>query len=145
MTIRRSFHVLWAWIRRRPGAALGLYWVAAFTITHIPPLRPYNPDALPRLIPLDKIVHVGGFAILAWLLMNLLTRRIGTIWSILLTVLLCAIYGVVDELTQPLFNRTADIWDWVADMAGCGVGLAFFLFGSRVEARMTSETRTRRP
>jgi VanZ family protein len=34
-----------------------------------------------------------------------------------------AAFGAVDEITQPLFGRTADVLDWAADCAGIAVGL----------------------
>lgn len=129
--MRRRLHAFFLWLHRRPWSALAVYWLTAFVVTHIPPLRLRNPDAPPRLIPLDKIVHFGGFLALSWLLMNLLSRRLGVAWSILLTVLICALYGAFDELTQPPFDRTADVWDWIADMAGCGAGLLAWAISAR--------------
>ncbi len=37
---------------------------------------------------------------------------------------LLAVWGFVDELTQPLFGRLADANDWVYDLIGGGIGLA---------------------
>jgi VanZ family protein len=34
-----------------------------------------------------------------------------------------AAFGAVDEITQPLFGRTADVFDWAADCAGIAVGI----------------------
>ena len=33
-----------------------------------------------------------------------------------------SLIGVADELTQPLWDRTCDPWDWAADTAGAAVG-----------------------
>lgn len=42
-------------------------------------------------------------------------------WPILLAVL--GAYGALDELTQPLFFRDAEVLDWLADVAGGALGL----------------------
>ncbi len=42
-------------------------------------------------------------------------------WLGLLAVL--GAYGALDELTQPLFLRDAEVLDWVADLAGAALGL----------------------
>ena len=37
-----------------------------------------------------------------------------------------ALYGVIDEVTQPMVGRTMDGVDWLADIAGAATGLALF-------------------
>ena len=115
-------------LRRRSTTILVAYWLCALVATHVPPLREHDPDELPGL-PWDKLVHFTGYATLAWLLMNALTarRRLGA--SILLTVACVAGYGVLDELTQPPFGRTADVWDYYADLLGLGLGLGLWMSG----------------
>jgi VanZ family protein len=41
----------------------------------------------------------------------------------------------VDEVTQPLFGRLADVNDWVYDLIGGGIGLAAGFAASRWLAR----------
>ena len=41
--------------------------------------------------------------------------------------LVAALYGVMDELSQPPVGRTADPVDWVADMLGATTGFLVFL------------------
>lgn len=131
---RRAMAYVVDLLRRRPWLALGVYWVMAFVVTHLPPIfeKDDTPGFEPPIGP-DKVVHFFGFAALAFLLMNTL-RRLSTPVAVGLTLLLCAIYGVFDELTQPPFARTADPWDWVADMVGAIVGITFFL---RVRLRLS--------
>jgi hypothetical protein len=33
------------------------------------------------------------------------------------------VFGGIDELTQPWFDRSAEWLDWLADVAGIGLGL----------------------
>ena len=42
-------------------------------------------------------------------------------WLSLLAIL--ATYAALDELTQPLFARDAELFDWLADRAGAALGL----------------------
>ena len=118
-------------LRRRPTTTLVAYWLCALLVTHVPPLRAHDPDQPPGL-PWDKLVHFTGYATLAWLLMNALTarRRLGL--SLLLTIGCVAVYGVVDELTQPPFGRTADVWDYAADLLGLAFGLGAWMSGLRL-------------
>jgi VanZ family protein len=37
-----------------------------------------------------------------------------------------AAYGGLDELTQPLTNRTCDPWDFAADVVGAALGLFLY-------------------
>ena len=113
------------WTMRRPGLALLLYWPLAAAATHVPPLR-RRTSTEPPLVPIDKIAHFAGFALLSWLLVHLLTQRMSARLAVLVTALVLAAYGALDELTQPPFQRSADPWDFIADMVGCftGIGLA---------------------
>ena len=71
----------------------------------------------------DKLVHFIAFAALAFPLAR--TGRLG-----LLPVFIGAsAFGAIIELIQPIFNRSADLNDWVADtlgaLIGIGLGLAY--------------------
>ena len=108
-------------IHRRPGLILAVYWPIIFVGTHLPRFGPLRGE--PRRYPYDKLAHFACYAILAWLLMLLLLRRVRLTTAILSTCLLVAAYGVVDELTQPIIGRTADLWDYVANLAGIAMGV----------------------
>lgn len=113
-------------VDRRPGRALLLYWPIAFIGTHFPRfVTPRQPP--PYRLPLDKIGHFVGYAVLAWLLMLVLLRFVRLPAAIILTILIIAAYGALDELTQPYVNRSADIWDYSANLVGCGLGIAVAL------------------
>jgi VanZ family protein len=95
-------------------------FIAAFTATHRPPSD--EPHGF-RIN--DKVLHATGFALLT----------VATVWRfggssrgrhtmrIPMIIAFLAAYGAIDELTQPPFARTADVWDWTADLVGIPVGL----------------------
>jgi VanZ family protein len=57
---------------------------------------------------------------------RLMARHLVWAWIVL------AIYGVVEEMTQPPVGRVASIWDWIADVCGAGLGLLAFVLFRRV-------------
>ena len=74
----------------------------------------------------DKVVHLIAFAALAFPLA--LTGRIG-----LLPVFIGAsAYGGIIEVLQPSFGRSADMQDWIADIAGVALGMMLGLFYRRL-------------
>ncbi|MEM6314676.1 MAG: VanZ family protein, partial [Planctomycetota bacterium] len=94
---------------------VGGLWVAMFVVTHVPSFHTGDPET--GRMGFDKIAHFLGFALLACML------RVMLWWRVVVIVGVLAVYGVVDELTQPIVGRTADPVDWVADMLGVGFGL----------------------
>ncbi len=102
------------WLRR----LLVLTWVGALVATHLPAER------LPEFHTSDKILHTVGYAVLAavfW--MTLLAhgspfgRRVLIVGGVL------ALYGALDEITQPLVNRYAAVDDWCFDVIGVAIAL----------------------
>lgn len=74
----------------------------------------------------DKLIHFIAFAALAFPLAR--TGRIG-----LLPVFIGAsVFGAIIELIQPSFNRSADIYDWVADTVGVVLGITLGLLYRRL-------------
>jgi len=96
------------------------YWLALFVATHIP-----RHDVIP-IAGIDKLIHALAYAGLAFLLAAVASLFGRFSWrGYLMLFLLIAGYGVVDEAVQTLMpGRTADVLDWLADMAGCLVGLS---------------------
>jgi VanZ family protein len=105
-----------------------LYWVAAAIATHLP--RGSVPKDAFRLP--DWLLHGGTFFVLgaltAWVVLGgfgarSLDRRFAirrlAIWCVIL-----AAYAAIDEITQPLVGRTAELSDWAADLLGASLGLA---------------------
>ena len=74
----------------------------------------------------DKIVHLIAFAALAFPLAR--TGRIG-----LVPVFVGAsVFGGLIELIQPSFGRSTDMQDWIADIAGVGLGIILALLYRRL-------------
>jgi VanZ family protein len=103
----------------------GLYWLAIFALTHSPVVP--TPPLPVRAI--DKIAHLGVFAILAFLLCAAGTTLRHSPRRVVATVIvIVAAYGAFDELTQQLVpDRFSDFHDWIADMLGAGVGITAFI------------------
>jgi len=107
-----------------------VFWVAFFAATHTPkPERLHLPTA-----HLDKVIHFAGYAALATLCATHArsagrprNRRWFITWIVIL-----AVYAAFDEITQPLVNRSASVFDWLADMLGV---LAAFLIIRTRDAR----------
>ncbi|MBS0265781.1 MAG: VanZ family protein [Planctomycetes bacterium] len=98
----------------------GIYWLAMFIATHIPkvPQELVMPGG-------DKGMHFTAYAVLALILT---TRQFwGAHWkwrTAAQIIVVVAVYGIVDELTQIPVGRHADVWDWLADVSGALFGLA---------------------
>ena len=99
---------------------LACYWLALFLGTHTPQPRL---ERLPKYS--DKLLHFGAYAGLAFLIgLWCMTRRRPNSWSMRGIFLFTAGYAAADELLQIPVGRTCSIWDFVADLLGCAVGLA---------------------
>ena len=74
----------------------------------------------------DKLVHLIAFAALAFPLAR--TGRIG-----LIPVFVGAsVFGGIIEVLQPSFKRSANLQDWIADIAGVALGIALALLYRRL-------------
>jgi VanZ family protein len=109
----------WLW-----QIALVCYWLALYTVTHIPMQRPELQGG-----KTDKLVHLAAFAVLGALLAitwqlsagRLTTRSFFWVWFTV------TLYAAFEELTQPLVGRTCSVWDWLADTLGAALGTALGL------------------
>ena len=111
--------------------ALVCYWLIAFAGTHIP----IPAGVIPRGGG-DKVLHFGGYTILASLLMGLRASRGPFGWrSVFVRWAVLALYGAFDEVTQRLVGRHADVADWCADLLGSLCGLLLVVLLVRVCSR----------
>jgi VanZ like family len=94
------------WIR----IAFGLAVVVQCWTLYVP-----RPPSVESGLPLDKVVHLGLFALVTWL-----GLKAGWRWVIPLMVAQAA----ASELIQLLFlpNRGGDWWDFTADLLGIALG-----------------------
>ncbi len=85
------------------------------------PMPQIDTSATVNIPHADKIVHFGLFFLFSLFAYSWLRgkKRGHGFWNILTVLLLVAIYGGGIEWVQgKFFQRTADIWDWLADMLG---------------------------
>lgn len=107
------------------AAWLAAYWLALLAATHVPW------RAARRIEHADKVGHFIAYAILAALLYatgRLVFRR--SAWLLVGIYLLCAVYATIDEWLQTFVpRRTADVYDWCADLAGaaCALGICVLI------------------
>lgn len=107
-----------------------LYWlpvillaVAIFIQSSLP-----APEMVPRFYLSDKLLHVSVYAILAALCYRGLRRASPMkdrpiLLLILMAIIMAALYGASDEWHQSfVISRTADIFDFFADVIGSGMG-----------------------
>lgn len=91
---------------------------------------PSTPDGVPGIPGLDKLVHAGVFLLPALLgvLAGLGPWRLGIV---------LAAHAVVSELVQHLLlpQRSGDVLDVLADLAGVAAGLALGLVLHRLQSR----------
>ncbi|MBI3579591.1 MAG: VanZ family protein [Ignavibacteriales bacterium] len=96
-------------------------------------------------IQLDKVVHIGLFFVLCWLVRRALFYqdqiKLFKNYPGLMALLFTAFYGLADEFHQKFVpGRTSDIYDVVADTAGALLYLLiFWLFSRRKAAARQSE------
>jgi VanZ family protein len=96
----------------------GGYWLGIFTLTHLPP------RTVGRVTVPDTVQHMAAYGVLAILLFATFRVTGWTFRQTLIAVLgLAMVYGAIDELTQPLVGRSAEMADWLADVGGALMGL----------------------
>jgi len=118
-------------LRLAAASLLALYWAAMFLGTHLP--QGVGPGSQVS----DKLLHFGAYAGLAFLLAAALSCFRARLGSFLFALLIAALYGVFDELTQmPVPGRQADVHDWVADVLGAGVGVLAFVIAAAGVTRL---------
>ena len=98
------------------------YWLTMLIATHIP-----TPEmVIGGAMEFDKLLHAGAYFVLATVLF-ITARRLGSsnrLRTGLLIVFGVITYGAIDELTQPYFNRSCDLSDWIADSIGVLIAFA---------------------
>jgi VanZ family protein len=119
MTAPAPFSAGWVrWYRR----ALPAYWIFLFCLTHFPGLQVDVPIRAP-----DKIAHVGAFGLLAflfWRFAQTVRHPLSARFAFTAAFALVA-FAAVDEYLQQFVGRGTDLVDWLCDVAGIVVVLAF--------------------
>ncbi len=102
-----------------------IYCIVIFVQSSFP-----SPEYLPGFELADKLMHLGGYALLGGLVIRALKRE-NTGFNkgslIVLAVFVSTLYGLSDEIYQSFVSeRTGDIMDVAADAAGSCIGAIFF-------------------
>ena len=106
-----------------------LYWVLLVLLLHWPlNLKPPH-----HWLSADKFVHVALYGVLAIFLVMVIDPLCAVHRSAYsaftrcgLVLLLVAIQGMVDEITQPLTGRSFDMIDWAFDLLGAVLALLIY-------------------
>lgn len=99
------------------------YGAAMVVVSHWPGLS--VTAGVSKGIPTDKVLHAIGYCglgVCLGLWSNWANRRDWT--AMLRCVVFVAVFALLDEVTQPLFGRSCEPLDWVADVLGGVAGLA---------------------
>lgn len=98
-----------------------IYWLILFIATSIPT------DYIPSVGIGDKFSHFFAYLVLSFLLYFTFTLQ-GKIeilrkYPAAFSTVIASFYGILDELHQMLIpGRSAEFFDWVADLAGAIIG-----------------------
>ena len=123
------------------GAALlvgfVLYSIVLVFATHLP-----NVNTVVRVPGFDKVLHFAAYGCQATLAIGVLcVAGRASLRNIIILVGALALFGGLDEITQPIFRRQAEFLDWVADCVGIALGVyfgrCFFLFVQALINRRT--------
>jgi VanZ family protein len=131
-----------AWCARLLAVATAAYTLVLVFATHYP--RPE--EFLGANAPPDKALHFFAYITLSLLAASTLAMAGG--WSARLAVSLgagLAAFGIVDEVTQPLFARAAEPFDWVCDCMGIAAGLLLMAVAVAAVRAAAGSMQRRRP
>lgn len=113
--------------RRAAVAAFVLYTLVLLTATHWPALEIRGP-----VVRSDLYIHFAAFGL--WTVLLGLSGLLGRpLWKLALA---GALFAVVDETTQPLFDRTLDPLDLLANWGGVALGCGAYALARPVLDRL---------
>jgi VanZ family protein len=134
-------------VRRVATACFWAHLAVLTVATHVPRVDPSYLETVGKVSPLepDKTLHLVAYGLLGLLAGIAFTpgRRLDGVIRLFVAL---ACWAFLDEFTQPLFGRGAELMDWCHDLAGLAVGLAAGLAADRwcttlVRAAMAPPTR----
>ncbi len=115
---------------------LTLAWAVLIVALTVAPMPATGPSLAVR--GMDKLVHAALFGVLAWLALQARARggaRRPAVWLLLVGIALFA--GADEWVQQFVAGRSADLMDWVADMAGV-LSAVLILASAPMRREMTS-------
>ena len=104
-----------------------LYSVTLIVATHLPRI-----PTITRWPGVDKLLHFSAYGCQTILAMGVLyfTKDL-VLKNVACLIVVLTAFGAADELTQPMFHRQAELFDWLADCAGVLFGVCVvWLFSS---------------
>ncbi len=109
-----------------PAVLVGTLLLYTFVLvigTHLPKI-----GGIVRTPGVDKLLHFGAYFVQATLAAAAVaaTGRLGRRNAVILIAAL-AVFGGLDELTQPWFSRSAEWADWAADCLGIVLGVSLVM------------------
>lgn len=113
---------------KKYGIWLAILWLAVSLVLLLLPGSAFPTETWLSKIHFDKIVHVGMFAMLAWLFCRYIALSRHTKQNLFLififVAVVCTLYGIIIEFVQRDFipNRSFDTGDIIADAAGSFLG-----------------------
>ena len=113
-----------------------LFSMFLLTATHLPRI-----PTIARGPGVDKWLHFSAYGCQTILAMGVLycTDRL-VLKNVAFLIIVLTTFGAIDELTQPIFHRRAELLDWLADCAGVFFGVcSVWLFASFREEPPSSE------
>jgi VanZ family protein len=98
--------------------------------------RPLTMLTVAYTLVLVLATHFIAYGVLGVLAMAALAARgHRSLRAAAMLLLWLATLAAVDEATQPLFGRTAELWDWVYDLIGLTAGVAVVAIALGTSAR----------
>lgn len=107
----------------KPWLAAAILWTAAVLVVNS--ISVSDPTWRPPFAGADKLTHAFMYAVASftWRRAILATRDLAT-WSVVAGV---SVIGALDEWHQRIVpGRSADLFDWVADVVGVWLGVALW-------------------
>jgi VanZ family protein len=94
-------------------------------LTHIPQEK-FSPSL--HIFSYDKLIHVVVYGVVTALALSALACR-RLLLEIICVVIVLSLICVADEVTQPMFNRSCSLADWLADLAGIlMVSIVYYIY-----------------
>ncbi|HEY8404483.1 MAG TPA: VanZ family protein [Flavobacteriales bacterium] len=103
-------------------------WAAIVFCLHVIKVDLPKDEPLLQIPHADKLVHFSLFAVMSFLAGRCYTTISAskiTFSAFVVVLICCAVYGALLEWIQAYLTteRSGDIWDWMADLAGIITGL----------------------
>ncbi len=121
---------------------LSLAWVLIIIIASFLPKR--NIPEITLIWSPDKLVHLFIYAVLAILIaLSIQTKRGNSIWKYFLIIIICAVFGSIIEILQPILtDRHFETYDILANIVGAIVGTIVFLGRRNFENLFLNKAKT---